>query len=82
MFYTISFILPRGSVIAHVKAALQAPEGANISNPRLSEAKPGGRNPLQDNDLVEVEPTLLLNRAKQYKYPDFSIIHYQGDQPC
>ena len=39
------------------------PKGSNISKPRLSGAKPGGSNPLQDNDLEEVEPTLLGNRA-------------------
>ena len=41
----------------------KTPKGSNISNPRLSEAKPGGRNPLQDIDLEEVEPTLWGNRA-------------------
>ncbi|MBP5639232.1 MAG: tRNA adenosine(34) deaminase TadA [Victivallales bacterium] len=33
----------------------------------MSEAKPGGRNPLQDNDLEEVEPTLLENRIIEKK---------------
>ena len=42
----------------------KTPKGSNISSPRLSEAKPGGRNPLQDNDLEEVEPTPMGNRAK------------------
>ncbi|MBP5639651.1 MAG: hypothetical protein J6X55_09245 [Victivallales bacterium] len=41
----------------------KTPKGSNFSNPRLSEAKPWERNPLQDNDLEEVEPTLLGNRA-------------------
>ena len=38
-------------------------KGANISNLRLSETKPGGRNPLQDSDLVEVEPILKRNKS-------------------
>ena len=55
----------------------KTPKGSNISNHRLSEAKPGGRNPLQDNDLEEVEPTLLGNRA--YVKHDMGKNHVKHD---
>ena len=54
-----------------------SPKGSNISNPRLSGAKPGGSNPLQDNDLEEVEPTLLGNRA--YVKHDMGKNHVKHD---
>ncbi|MBP5640791.1 MAG: glycosyltransferase family 4 protein [Victivallales bacterium] len=41
----------------------KTPKGSNISNPRLSEAKPGGRMHPKDSDLEEVEPTLKENRT-------------------
>ncbi|MBP5640189.1 MAG: prolipoprotein diacylglyceryl transferase, partial [Victivallales bacterium] len=55
----------RGGNCSCQDGSSKPPKGANISNPRLSEAKSGGRNPLQDNDREEVEPTLLENRVSQ-----------------
>ena len=42
----------------------KTPKGSNISNPRLSEAKPGGSKLRVDIDLEEVEPILLENKTK------------------
>ena len=53
----------RGGNCSCQDGSAKTPKGSNISNPRLSEAKPGGNKPLQDNDLEEVEPTLMGNRA-------------------
>ena len=53
----------RVSICMGQGGSAKTPKGSNISNHRLSEAKPGGCNPLQGNDLEEVEPAHLGKRA-------------------